>query len=417
MTTTHRDRTIPGQPLIELRHVSRSFDKHRNRARSLQERFIRAFTRQKMEYSKFWPLHDVSFAVHQGECVGVIGPNGSGKSTLLKVIAGILPPTSGDMIVSGRVCSLLELGAGFHPDLTGRENIYLNGSIYGLRRSDIDGRIDQIINYAELGEFIDTQVKHYSSGMYVRLGFAVAIHTNPDLLLVDEVLAVGDANFQHKCMNSIFSFRDQGGTLLFVSHDLATIQRICNTAIWLEDGYIQAIGQPVDVVMAYTEHMARKETASESGPATPSAAHRWGSGKVRISRLQLCDANGDEAQQFYAGHPMVVRMHFAIADGVSRPIFGLAIHTGSGIHVTGPNTEFGGAELPTLTGTGVLEYRIPALPLLAGEYLLSVAVVSHNDTETYDYHDRLYSFHVIAGHAQERYGLIALGGSWNLAEA
>jgi ABC-type polysaccharide/polyol phosphate transport system ATPase subunit len=415
VTTIHRDRIIPGQPLVELRHVSRSFDKHRNRARSLQERFIRTFTRQKPEYDRFWPLQDVSFAVSQGECVGVIGPNGSGKSTLLKVVAGILPPTSGDMAVRGRVCSLLELGAGFHPDLTGRENIYLNGSIYGLRRADIDRRMDQIIGYAELGEFIDTQVKHYSSGMYVRLGFAVAIHTDPDLLLVDEVLAVGDANFQHKCMNSVFSFRERGGTLLFVSHDLATIQRICSSVIWLEDGYIQAMGQPVDVVMAYTEHMARKEATSEGRATTTAEAHRWGSGKVRIDRVQICDPGGEEVHQFSAGQPMTVRLHFTATAEISRPVFGLAIYSKSGVHITGPNTEFSGLDLSEPPRAGILEYRVPALPLLAGDYLLSVAAVAHNDAETYDYHDRLYSFQVVAGRPGDRYGLVSLGGGWQLA--
>ena len=229
----------------------------------MQELFIRLFRGSKPPKDEFWPLNDFTLAVSPGDCIGVIGPNGSGKSTLLKLVTGILEPTEGDMLVAGRLSSLLELGAGFQADLTGRENIYLNGSIYGLSRAEIDERIDRIIDYAELGEFIDTQVKHYSSGMYVRLGFAVAIHTEPDLLLVDEVLAVGDIAFQRKCLTSIYQFRNRGGTLLFVSHDLSTIQSICNRVVWLEDGHIQAEGNAIDVIMQYQRHVAAEENAKQ----------------------------------------------------------------------------------------------------------------------------------------------------------
>ena len=259
--TVIRSHTVqPGEPLIELRHVARRFIKRLERGRTLQELFIRLFGKRGHTHSdEFWPLRDVSLTVGEGDCIGVIGPNGSGKSTLLKLITGILPPTSGDLVVRGRVSSLLELGAGFNGDLTGRENIYLNGSIYGLDRAAMDARLDDIIAYAGLGDFIDTPVKHYSSGMFVRLGFAVAIHTDPDLLLVDEVLAVGDAVFQHRCMDSIYSLRRQGKTLLLVSHDLQTIQSLCNRAIWIEDGLIAAEGAPGDVIMAYLHQMAELE--------------------------------------------------------------------------------------------------------------------------------------------------------------
>ncbi|MCB0074309.1 MAG: ABC transporter ATP-binding protein, partial [Caldilineaceae bacterium] len=226
----------PRQPLVQLKNVSKRFRIHRERQRSLQESFIRLFRREHRPQDYFWPLRDVSFSVYPGESVGLVGHNGSGKSTLLKLITGILEPTEGQIQVNGRLSSLLELGAGFHPDLTGRENIFLNGAIYGLSRKEMHARLGSIIDFAELHDFIDTPVKHYSSGMYVRLGFAVAIHAEPDLLLVDEVLAVGDAAFQHKCLDAIQAFRRRGGTLLMVSHDLGSIQNICNRAIWLEKG-------------------------------------------------------------------------------------------------------------------------------------------------------------------------------------
>ena len=203
----------PGRPLIELRDLSKRFAIHYEHQRSLQERFIRLFSKKKetQEERYFWPLRDVSLTVQPGDCIGIIGPNGTGKSTLLKLVTGIIEPTAGEIHVNGPLSSLLELGAGFHPDLTGRENIYLNASIYGMDTHQIDQELDNIIDFAELHQFIDTPVKHYSSGMYVRLGFSVAIHTEPKLLLVDEVLAVGDARFQAKCTDAIQNFRDGGG--------------------------------------------------------------------------------------------------------------------------------------------------------------------------------------------------------------
>ncbi|MBK8047995.1 MAG: ABC transporter ATP-binding protein [Anaerolineales bacterium] len=290
MPAFRSEHVIPGQPLVEMHHVARRFIKRRDRHRSFQDRFIRLLSRRNVEHEEFWPLRDVSLVLRPGESLGVVGPNGAGKSTLLKLVTGILPPTSGDLVVNGRVCSLLELGAGFQPDLTGRENIYLNGSIYGLTRAEMNARVDRIVDFAELGDFIDTPVKHYSSGMYVRLGFAVAINTDPDLLLVDEVLAVGDASFQHKCLAAIQDYRAAGGTLLLVSHDLNAIQSTCTHAVWLEHGLLQAEGAPIDVVMAYLAEMARKEDVARSeregagGVAEPVMPGRWGNGAIRITR-------------------------------------------------------------------------------------------------------------------------------------
>ena len=404
--------------VITINAVSRRFEIHRERQRSLQERFVNLFRNRKVMSSEFWPLHDVSFTVQRGESVGIIGPNGSGKSTLLKLIAGIIEPTSGEVIVRGRVSALLELGAGFHPDLTGKENIYLNGSLFGLSRRMIDERLESIIEFAELGEFIDMPVRHYSSGMYVRLGFAVAIHTDPDLLMVDEVLAVGDVAFQQKCMDAIRTFRQGGGTLFLVSHDLTTIQNICDRAIWIDQGKIHAMGEPTDVVMRYLGHLAQeREDADLTHTARPAlgSAQRWGTGKVEITQVELCDQHGEPGTVFVTNTPIHVRMHFYAPQRVERPVFGIAIHHQNGAHVSGPNTRFDQhLHLPFVEGHGVVTYRIPALPLLEGGYVLTAAVVDFADTEMYDYHDRAYSFRVFPGKSRERFGLITLNGSWSL---
>lgn len=415
----HFETSSPGQPLIRLRSVSKRFAMHHEQQRSFQESFIHLLKLKRTPERYFWALRDVSFEVEPGDCFGIIGPNGSGKSTLLKLISGILEPTDGDVITNGRITSLLELGAGFHPELTGRENIFLNGAVYGLDRHQMMDRIDAIIDFAELGDFIDVPVKHYSSGMYVRLGFAVAIHTDPKVLLVDEVLAVGDAEFQHKCMDSISAFRADGGTLLFVSHDLGAVQSLCNKALWLDGGQVRAIGKPVDVVMAYLNQVAQREenkASPEQMKSLRDGRNRWGTGKVRIVDVQLCDGAGVPRYVFVTGSTMEVRLHYCVDGNVREPIFGIAIHHQNGTHICGPNTEFSGLRIPLLEGEGMVIYRIPALPLLEGAYAVSAAVVSHDDSEIYDYHDRAYPFRVSIGVPRERYGVVTLGGEWQIVK-
>jgi lipopolysaccharide transport system ATP-binding protein len=406
------------QPLAELHGVSRMFAMRRDRSRSLQELFIRLFRRSKPPQNVFWPLRDISLSISPGDCVGVIGPNGSGKSTLLKLITGILEPTHGDMIVSGRLSSLLELGAGFQSELTGRENIYLNGSIYGLSRAQIDQRLDRIVDYAELGEFIDTPVKHYSSGMYVRLGFAIAIHTEPDLLLVDEVLAVGDIAFQRKCLTSIYQFRNSGGTLLFVSHDLSTIQSICNRAIWLENGHIQAEGNATDVIMQYQRHVAAQEDAKQGNAQLVAAGlgQRWGTGEIEIRNVEICGTGGAPKSVFFTGDEMQIRIHYHCRQRIENPIFGLAIHHQNGINVFGPNTRFGGLDIPYVEGSGTVVYTIASLPFLEGGFAVSVAAVNDSDTKTFDFHDRAYPFQVYPGDHSAGYGMVSLDGAWQMEE-
>lgn len=406
-------------PLIQLRGVSKQFAVHSTAHRSFQESFIRLFRKHRGGESHFWSLQDISFTVNQGDCFGIIGRNGSGKSTLLKLISGILEPTSGKVITQGRLASLLELGAGFHPELTGRENIFLNGSVYGLSHRQISERLQQIIDFAELGDFIDVPIKHYSSGMYVRLGFAVAINVDPDVLLVDEVLAVGDAAFQAKCLDSIQGFRSRGGTLLLVTHDLGTVQRLCNRAAWIEGAHIKALGQPTDVVMAYLDEVAaEQETAAQAAPLpTLAEGSRWGTGRVQIDRVELCDDTGAPRSVFVNGGAMQVRLHFHAEQPIEDPIFGLAIYHQGGVHICGPNSGFGDLQISTPCSEGLVVYRIPNLALLEGTYLISVSCHNRADTEMYDYHDRAYRFRVHRGVSREIYGLVTLNGEWGFAPA
>jgi lipopolysaccharide transport system ATP-binding protein len=360
-------------------------------------------------------LKDVSFVIEPGEAVGFIGPNGAGKSTLLKLIARILEPDAGAVTVGGRVGALLELGAGFHPDLTGRENIYLNASVMGLSRRDVDLRLDEIVAFSELERFIDVPVKHYSSGMYVRLGFAVAVHMEPEILLVDEALAVGDSAFQSKCLDRIADLQRNGVTIVLVSHNLVSIQSLCDQAIWLEQGRIRMQGDPVDVVMAYVSSIAEKEAAKNASRfRAVNDGGRWGTGRVRITRVELLGANGQPGEVFETGQPLEIRLHYHAPEPVEEPIFGLAVHHQNRAHLCGPNTQVGGLTIPQVQGEGVISYRVPHLNLLEGAYLISVSAVNKTNTEVYDYHDRLYVLQVYRGTCRELYGMVTLNGVWNL---
>ena len=399
--------------VIHFDRVFKKFILHHERSRSFQELIISLFRRRNGSREEFWALQDISFTVEQGEMVGIIGPNGAGKSTVLKLIARIIEPTSGQIEVKGRMGALLELGTGFHPDLTGRENIYLNGSILGLSRSQIRRKMDEIVAFAEIDRFIDIPVKHYSSGMYLRLGFSVAVHTDPEILLVDEVLAVGDAAFQRKCLQRIGQLRHEGVTTVFVSHSTDTVRTICSRALWLHEGRLMADGLADGIVARYVDHSWASGTASSKHSAGD--AHRWGSGQVQIVHVRLLDGVGQEKQLFHAGEPLTVEIHYRAERWVERPVFGLAIHREDGVHITGPNTQFAGYAIPGIEGEGIVRYTVPSLPLLEGTYAVSVAAHNWEDTEMYDYHDRLYPFRVLRL-AGEHYGMVTLKGEWSWNE-
>jgi lipopolysaccharide transport system ATP-binding protein len=400
-----------GKTLIRFDAVSKRFVIHHERARSFQELALSLFRRNERASEEFWALRDVSFTVEQGETVGIIGSNGAGKSTLLKLISHIIDPTSGRVEVQGRVGALLELGAGFHPDLTGRENVFLNGSILGLSRTEIQRKMDEIVDFAELERFIDMPVKHYSSGMFVRLGFSVAVHTDPEVLLVDEVLAVGDQNFQHKCLDRILRMQRQGITICFVSHGLGTVRRLCSRAVWLDQGVVRAAGEVDDTVSAYLRHAAAEEDARGETVASENK-RRWGTGDVEVVSVSFLDAKGRERLVFRVGEPWTVCLHYRASERIERPIFGLAVHRNDGLHICGPNTQFASLDIPFVEGEGDIWYRVDDLPLMEGTYFVSVSAHNQADTVMYDYHDRLYSFKVRQVGKGERYGLMRLGGEW-----
>lgn len=355
-------------------------------------------------------LEDIAFRVGQGEAVGLIGSNGSGKSTLLKIVAGILRPTEGTVEVNGRVAALIELGAGFHPEISGRENIYINGAVLGLSRREIDERFDAIVEFSGLESFIDEPVKNYSSGMYVRLGFSVAIHTDPEVLMVDEVLAVGDEAFAHRCLRRIEEFLAAGKTLLLVSHSLSLIEEVCDRVLWIEKGTLKLDGMPRRVIDAYRESVAEaegrehreameqreNEAAAEEAPDDDaSEVLRWGSRAAEVERVRLL-VDGEERYHLQCGESAVFEIQAEAHQEFEDFVFGVAIHTPRGVECWGTNTELGGfvsRRLPP--GRVMVKLECPNLRLAPGEYTVDVAVHGHDGTP-YDYRRRLVSFSVTA---------------------
>nr|PZN18229.1 MAG: ABC transporter ATP-binding protein [Chloroflexota bacterium] len=404
-------------PAIEFEHVSKKFILHRERREGLQERAA-GLLRPRPPSDEFWALRDVSFAVDRGQSIGLVGHNGAGKSTALKLMTRILEPTSGSVRVRGRVAALLELGSGFHPDLTGRDNVFLYGSLLGIGRREMAARLDEIVAFAGVDEFLDMEVKHYSSGMYTRLAFAVATSVDPEVLITDEVLAVGDEAFQRKCMERIYAFRQQGRTIVFVSHALDTVRTLCDTAVWLDHGVARAVGPASEVVDAYLAEVNRREqeelerrAAADPDQADP--LRRYGSREVEIVGVELLDAEGRQRAVFHAREPLTVRIRYHAHRPVPRPIFGLALHHEGGFLLSGPNTRFFGLDIPQLSGAGHVDYTIPSLPLLGGRYLLSAAVYDDSMLHPYDHHDRLYRLTVQSDQGRERFGVLALEGRWS----
>jgi lipopolysaccharide transport system ATP-binding protein len=396
---------------ILFEKVSKRFILHHERPRSFQELALSLFRRNPSSREEFWALKDVHLAISTGEIVGLIGSNGAGKSTILKLVSRIIRPTSGRIDVSGRVGALLELGAGFHPDLTGRENIYLNGSILGLRRREIKHHLESIIDFSEMSRFIDMPVRNYSSGMLVRLGFAVATSFQPDILLIDEVLAVGDEAFQGKCLQRIGQMRENGITILFVSHNLETVRHLCHRAIWLDRGQVQAEGESNAVIAAYLKQVWGTDNDAATLDQTANPGRRWGSGEVQITSVRFYAADGKERQVFITGERLIVRADYTAHSKIYRPVFGMAIHRQDGIQINESNTAFSGCDIPYIEGHGQIEYSID-LSLLAGTYRFSIAVYDDTIQHPYDHREQQFIFQVNRGNALERYGLVQIPCQW-----
>jgi ABC-2 type transport system ATP-binding protein len=387
---------------IRVTDVSKRFRLYHERNQSLKASVMRG---RRARYEEFWALNDVTFDIPVGSTFGLIGENGSGKSTMLKCMAKILRPDKGSINVEGKMSALLELGAGFHPELSGRENVYLNGAILGLSKKQLLSRFDEIVEFAGIEQFIDSPVKNYSSGMYVRLGFSVAINVDPDVLLIDEVLAVGDADFQRKCAEKIAEFRKQGKTIVIVSHSLPSVRTLCDEVALLEHGVLRDLGPAPEVIDHYLAD-AFSDRSDEGGHP------RWGSGEVRVESVEILDAHGRSGVRVRTGDPVTLRFHYRAKEPVADVMIGMAIETVAGAEVTGPNTRDAGLICDRLVGEGFVDFRIPRLMLLGGTYDVTAAVYSADGLHPFDHVPHLLRFDVDQGDPHEENGIVSLGGTW-----
>ncbi len=402
--------------------VSKRFRLQTDRAHSIKELITRRDRNAGVD--QFWALRDVSIEIPQGSMFALVGHNGSGKSTLLRCIAGIYRPTEGSVKVDGRISTLLELGAGFHPDLTGRENVYMNATILGMSRKQIDGVFDEIVEFAGIGEFIDSPVKIYSSGMYVRLGFSVAIHVDPEILIIDEVIAVGDQEFQRRCYEHLYELRRKGVTIVVVTHGMDTVQTMCDYAAWLDHGVLQEVGEAPAVASNYLrrvnqneqDHLVeRNDTGSGSGEQVAgdpdSTAVR---SPVRITDVVFRSPDGTIQPTVTAGEPMSIDIDFESDQALSNPVFGLVIHAVNGAHITGINTRISGIETGEVRGAGTMRFSVPSLVLNPGDYMISAAITDHMIQHFYVDDYQRWRLSVRESDRLSAHGMVDLMGSWAL---
>jgi ABC-2 type transport system ATP-binding protein len=387
---------------VVIDHVSKQYRLYHERNQSLKATVLRG---RRARYDEFLALDDVSFEVPHGVAFGLIGENGSGKSTLLKCMARILRPDGGRIETRGKVSALLELGAGFHPELSGRENVYLNGAILGLTKKQIDARFDEIVDFSGIEPFIDSPVKNYSSGMYVRLGFAIAINVDPEILLIDEVLAVGDAEFQRRCSDKITEFREEGRTIVVVSHALPSIRSLCSQVALLDHGHLVRVGSAEDVIEGYLGEVADRSALAGA------SVHR-GSGEVLVERVEVLNGTGTAVSSVRTGAPVVFRVQYCAKRAVDDPVFDLAFHTVSGTHVSSATTRQFALRLQVPAGPGILEYNIDHLPLASGHYDIGITVHDTTMTHHLDLVDRVARFTVEPASARDEGGVVSFRGSW-----
>jgi ABC-2 type transport system ATP-binding protein len=384
-----------GNVSVDVVDVSKRFRRYNKKHQSLKERAVHA---GRTTYTDFWALRDVGFQVYEGETVGILGRNGSGKSTLLKCISGILQPTEGHVLVRGQLAALLELGAGFQPELSGRDNIFLNASLLGLSTKDIEPRFDEIVAFAELEDFIDTQVKFYSSGMYVRLGFAVAVNVDPDVLVVDEVLAVGDENFQRKCLNRIKEFQNEGRTILFVTHAPDLVRSVCDRAVVLNNGHIVGVGTPGEAIRLYREHLLEEGPTTDVPALTdapPGFAPNHGDRPIHITDIDVEYPAGAQRQHLFPGEPLVVGVRFEASEPVADVVGSIAIYDLEGTLTFGTDTEILAQPFDVARGPGTLQFRFAQVPLLDGTFMLNIGFRSRNGGVVYDWREQGARFEVL----------------------
>lgn len=385
---------------ISVENVSKSFRIYHEREQSLKRRLLR---RSKSSYDDFHALQDVSLEIPQGGTFGLLGQNGSGKSTLLKCIAKILTPNSGKITSHGRMAAMLEVGSGFHPELSGRENIILNGTILGMSQSEIASKFDEIVAFSGVEKFIDQPVKNYSSGMYVRLGFSVAIHVEPEILLVDEILAVGDLQFQEKCLDKFAQFRQDGRTVVVVSHALDQMRTFCDQAAWLDGGKLIDVGPAMTVVDQYSNKSRGAKTVAAGGT-------RFGTGQAQITNIELLAQGREATTQIHCGAPATIRLHYHCDQPIEKPVFGASIDTREGFWVWGfQSLDSGYVPQRLEPGSGSIDIEIPKFILRPGSFTLSASIQNYELTQVIDAWQKALPFEVTPWAGMESAGVLTFG--------
>lgn len=419
--------------VIKINNIQKKFKVYYDKGQTFKEKIL---FKNRNYYEDRLVLKDISFEVRKGEAVGLIGENGSGKSTLLKLLTKIMYPDKGTIEIIGRVSSLIELGAGFHPDMSGRENIYTNASIFGLSRKEIDMRLNDIIEFSELEEFIDNPVRTYSSGMYMRLAFSVAINVDADILLIDEILAVGDASFQAKCFNRLREIKASGTTIIIVSHALGQIEQICDRSIWIDDGVIRLEGEPRDVHPYYLEFMGRKNNKIDTHDVIPGTIKetitesdieeiseksnnntdtnkiekkRWGNKEARIEEVKLYDKYNKENYIYKTGDDINIEIKYITDKTIEDPVIGIGIFRNDGLQCYGTNTNIERINNVSLKSQGVIICKIKNNSLISGEYILDVAIHTRDGFD-YDYFKEVRSFRMYSD--IQDVGIIRLEHEW-----
>jgi ABC-2 type transport system ATP-binding protein len=418
--------------IIKFSNVSKSYRIVKNRATTLKEKFVNSIVGNKKEESiEKKVLNNFTFEIYEGETIGIIGENGAGKSTTLKLVANIIKPDSGSIHVTGSVASLLEIGAGFQADMTGKENVYLYGTILGLSKKFLEKRYDQIIDFAELHDFMDTPVKNYSSGMYMRLAFSVAIHVDPDIILIDEVLAVGDFNFQKKCMDKLEDFQQKGKTIIFVSHDMTSVRKLCNRVVYIYDNGNYNIGQADQLVNLYFSRvynintLPREDSIKEVVPNNDDTLEnvstsclntkeeeraRWGNNKAKIDEVYLGYTQGSMSNVFEAGQDIVINIKGSISEKLDKVVLGIAVYDEDNNLLSGPNSKDDGYIIENPNNNFFSKIIIQRPPFLEGTYYLTVALYDYSCREPFDHLEKYFVFHV--NNVKPTFGKIKLNCEW-----
>jgi len=413
---------------VKVINLSKKFRKYHEKSSNIKYAALNFFKgKRASRYKDFYALRDINLSIKEGETIGIIGENGSGKSTLLKLIARILFPDQGEILTKGKIATLIELGAGFHSELSGRENIYVNASLLGFKKKEIDTKMEEIIDFSGLKNFIDNPIKTYSSGMYLRLGFSIAINVNPDILLIDEVLAVGDENFQSKCYEKIEEFKSKGKTILIVSHALTVIERMCDRVFLIDNGRQFCKGDPVDVISEYHRILFKKrkhalrldqdesaeDEALEKKTLSATQFSRWGSREAEVTAIEFLDDKDNETYTFKTRDFLKIRIDYIAKKKIEKPIFGIAIYKEGGIHLCGPNTGTGDCNIDYIEGKGSVEYIIDSLPFLPGSYLFSVSIYDFSLRYAYDHLEKCLIFNVVESkQVKEKFGTFYFPSEW-----